>query len=57
MGLDSVGERVRNCDRENDGGGVRSNQLIGVSKEFSCLRWNERYLRAYFELLMTLLQS
>ena len=37
-GLDSAGERVRNCDRENDDGGVRSNQLIRVSKEFSYLR-------------------
>ena len=26
-------------------------------KEILYLRWNERYLRAYFETLMTLLQS
>ena len=34
MSLDSVGERVRKCNRENNGGGVRSNRLTGVSKEF-----------------------
>ena len=37
-GIDSVGERFRKSDRENDGGSVKSNQLIGVSKEFLYLR-------------------
>ena len=31
MGLNSVGERVRKCNRENNGGGVRSNRSIDVS--------------------------
>ena len=32
MRLNSVGELVWKCDRENDGGGgIRSNQLIGIS--------------------------
>ena len=30
-GLNYVGESARNCDRENDGCGVRSNQLLGAS--------------------------
>ena len=33
-GMDSVGGRFRKCDRENDGGSVKPNQLIGVSKKF-----------------------
>ena len=53
MGLNSVGK----CDRENNVGDIRSNQLIGASKEFLYLRWNEHHLRAYFETLMSLLQS
>ena len=32
-GLDSVGERVLKYNRQNHGGGIRSNQLIGVSKK------------------------
>ena len=31
INLNSVRYRARKCDRENDGGGTRSNQLIGVS--------------------------
>ena len=31
MGLNSVEERVRKCDRENNDGNVRSNQSIDVS--------------------------
>ena len=31
MGLNSVGECVRKCDRENNGRSVRSNQSIDVT--------------------------
>ena len=31
MGMNSVGDCARKYDRENDGSGVRSSQLIGVS--------------------------
>ena len=31
MDLNSMGECVRKCDMENDGGSVRPNQSIGVT--------------------------
>ena len=31
VGLNSVVECARKCDEENDGGGVRASQWIGVS--------------------------
>ena len=42
--------------RQNDFTFVE-NVAVTANKEDLHLRWNERHLRAYFEILMTLLQA